>query len=120
MRQNTWFCIMHVMSRLGFFKPYCDFIEAFLRQLDGAFDRELKQSREWILEQKDYPHLGKFRNWFGFGWENVIKMLMIENDIIIDDNLIIYTGVNNSKLQKLVDESVSVQSLHRKASETHE
>ena len=112
MRMNTWFCVMHVMSRLGVFKPYSIFIERFLRVLGDASDREVEQSKEWILEQRDYPPLGRFRNWFGHGWELVIKELLKEGDIIIDDDLeIIYTGISNPKLQRLVDTSVSISEL---------
>lgn len=86
MRQNTWFCIMRVMSKLGIFKPYIDFIEALLRRIDNSVERELKQSKKWISEQGT-PHLGEFRNWFGHGWATIAKILVEEGDISIDDDM---------------------------------
>ena len=106
MRTNFWLCVMQVMSRLGVFKPYVRFIDKFLQMLDGTSSWEIEESKEWILNQEDYPHLNKFRGWYGYGWEYIIKELLSDGHIILDDNVIIYTGINSPKLQRLVDESV--------------
>ena len=77
-----------------------------LSDSDGTSSWEIEESKEWILNQEDYPHLNKFRGWYGYGWEYIIKELLSDGHIILDDNVIIYTGINSPKLQRLVDESV--------------
>ena len=108
MRMNIWFSIMHVMSRLGIFRPYTIWVDQFLNTLNYSFEHDLQKSKEWILNHNDYPHLEEFRSWYGIGWENIIKEMLTEGDIILDDNVIVFTGINSPKLQKFVDESIRV------------
>ena len=103
MSVNFWLCVMMVMGKLRIFRPYLIFIEGFLHQLDIVTEADLEKSRKWIHDKKEYPSLAEFRNWYGYGWEQIIKMLVEEGKIIVDsDREIIYVGGEGVKLQDLV------------------
>jgi len=103
MNLNFWLCVMMVMGRLQIFKPYLTLIERILHQLDVVTEADLERSRKWIQGNRDYPSLADFRNWYGYGWEHVVKMLVNEGKIIVDsDREIIYVGGEGTKLQDLV------------------
>ena len=43
---NRWFAVIHVMSRLGLFKPYLKFTEYLLNNLCGIKNHTLEEKRK--------------------------------------------------------------------------
>ena len=72
----------------------------------------INRAIEWILNCPDYPTLRQFRE--EFGWDDgcsLIDTLTETNQIFIDpdDNTILYMGVNNNKLKRLITEGVMIR-----------
>ena len=63
---------------------------------------------QWLADLDHYPTVWEVQDKWGKG---VIGDLLLAGDIILDENIVILTAVTNAKLQKLIDESVSISEL---------